>query len=719
MRWFDRAMFDTLTNLLSGLGTSKDKKTSATWSFTEPNQNELEAAYRSDWMARKVVDIPADDATREWRFWYADDQDVEKIEALEESLGIQQKTADAIKKARLYGGSAMILGVDGSGDPKTELDPEMVKADTLKFVHVMTRYELTAGELDRDPMSLTFNEPKHYEVNSQGKGLIKIHPSRVVRFIGQPRPSSLTANDCWGDSVIAAIRDAVMDGQGVLSAIASLVQESKIDVIKVPKLTQILSNSENAAKLQTRFITANTYKSIINALLIDAEEEWERIEVNFAGLPDVAKVALLVVSGAADIPATRMLGQSPAGLSATGESDIRNYYDKIASEQNTQIRKALKRLDDVMLRSALGKDPADIYYEWAPLWQLDEEQKAKVNYQLAQTFKIDVDAGVINKEILAEARRDQIIESETYPGFKAILEDNPDLMEPEKPMVNPLTGLPEGDPNVQAQFGAQKAAQGQTAAEARGQPPQPVSRQPGGSSPIKNPRGFRPRDAADPATFMQDMAPKPLYVRRQVVNAADVIRWAKAQGFKSTLPAEEMHVTIVYSKEPVDWMKAGSDEYYGPNQDNPNVIVPPGGPRVVDRFGEGAVVLQFASSRLCYRHHDILWRTGGSHDYPEYNPHITITYEGAPDDLDAVEPYEGYIELGPEVFREAAGYDPEELEARRAQQTVTGIPAENLPQPVNVTVNVERDAEPGKIRYDRQEDGSVIATPIEDDDHGC
>ena len=47
---------------------------------------------------------------------------------------------------------------------------------------------------------------------------------------------------------------------------------------------------------------------------------------------------------------------------------------------------------------------------------------------------------------------------------------------------------------------------------------------------------------------------RPLYVSRPVENADEIIQWAKSVGFETTLPAEDMHVTICYSKEPVDWL---------------------------------------------------------------------------------------------------------------------------------------------------------------------
>ena len=67
---------------------------------------------------------------------------------------------------------------------------------------------------------------------------------------------------------------------------------------------------------------------------------------------------------------TRLLGQSPAGLSATGDSDTRNYYDMIAARQELDLRPQLERLDKLILRSA-GVDPAALTFEFRPLWQMD------------------------------------------------------------------------------------------------------------------------------------------------------------------------------------------------------------------------------------------------------------------------------------------------------------------------------------------------------------
>jgi hypothetical protein len=100
------------------------------------------------------------------------------------------------------------------------------------------------------------------------------------------------------------------------------------------------------------------------------------------------------------------------------------------------------------------------------------------------------------------------------------------------------------------------------------------------------------RAVIDALTFFADAQPRPLYVQRKLLNASDLIAWAKANGFKSTLAAGDMHVTVLYSRTAVDPMKMGES---WSSDDQGNVRVKPGGPRAIERLGPSAVVLLFAS----------------------------------------------------------------------------------------------------------------------------
>jgi hypothetical protein len=140
-----------------------------------------------------------------------------------------------------------------------------------------------------------------------------------------------------------------------------------------------------------------------------------------------------------------------------------------------------------------------------------------------------------------------------------------------------------------------------------------------------------------------------LYVSRKLKNADDVVSWAKAQGFTKTLLPDDMHVTIAFSRTPVDWNGApdGFDFETVPPADQQR-----DGHRGIERLGDkGAVVLRFESPDLLKR-----WQqfrsVGASWDWSGYKPHVTITYEGADVDLTKVQPYRGKLEFGPERFAE-------------------------------------------------------------------
>ena len=153
-----------------------------------------------------------------------------------------------------------------------------------------------------------------------------------------------------------------------------------------------------------------------------------------------------------------------------------------------------------------------------------------------------------------------------------------------------------------------------------------------------------PAAALPPPKGAAKMSPRTLYVRRDVANKAAIVKWAKAQGIESVV--DDLHVTIAYSRQPVDWMKMGE-----PWQSK--LEIAEGGPRAMAMFGpeKNVLVLQFASSELQWRH-ERMRGEGCSWDFDSYEPHITITYQAPGVDPESIEPYRGRIVLGPEIFEE-------------------------------------------------------------------
>lgn len=146
---------------------------------------------------------------------------------------------------------------------------------------------------------------------------------------------------------------------------------------------------------------------------------------------------------------------------------------------------------------------------------------------------------------------------------------------------------------------------------------------------------------------LANMAPKPLYVSRRVRNVEAFRKWAKEQGLDKYEAIDPLHVTVCYSKQPVDWLSVAQS--FG-EEDDGSLLVSPGGPRVVEQFND-TIVLSFVSDGLSWRHRE-LKQAGASHDYVKYQPHVSICKvpEGVKLDLSKIAPYTDAIALGPEIF---------------------------------------------------------------------
>jgi len=601
-------IIDTLRSLVTGLGTSKDKTASLSYAFTPLTDAELNAMHRSDWLARKIVDIIPNDMTREGRDWQAEDDQIEAIEDVEKSplINLWPKINLAQRKARLFGGAAIYIGMK-DGRASEPLDVESVGKGDLVYLNVLARSEIMAGPLVRDVTSEFYGQPEYYEVTGATGTTVRVHPSRIIRFIGadvlDERYQDVSG---WGDSVLQVVYDSVLNASSVQQHVAALIPEAKTDVIYIPRLSSFLRSASETKALTDRFTYANTIKSMFNMVLLEGNgaedgEKWEQKQINFAQLPELTRQFMQIASGAADIPVTRLLGEAPHGLNAGSDGEFRAYYDNVSARQRTELAPAMHRLDEVIIRSALGKRDPDVHFTWRPLWGLSEKERADIFKTKADAARTIAGTGgaspaLMPIEALSDALVNELVEDGSLSGLEAAIDEYGKLSEQEEDEVEVAAAVVPAGKQQQA----------------------------------------------------TDAAPRTLYVRRNLLNAKDVIAWAKGQGFTTTLPADDMHVTITFSRQPVDWMKMG-ETWSGDNKGE--LVVKPGGARLVERLGPSATVLLFNSSELSWRHEDMI-RNGASFDFDEYQPHVTLSYTGAPDDLSKVEPYRGELRFGPEIFEE-------------------------------------------------------------------
>lgn len=607
-------LWDSLRNAVTGAGTRRDARTASTYAPVLPlTQPEIDAAYRGSGLMRKIIQIPALDMIREWRDWKIDADLVTKIEDEEKRLGLQAKIRQA-EVLRGLGGGALILGLPG--DP-SQPAPANIGLGQLSFVNVVSRWHLSFSAMQDDARLPGYGEPLMWQLNTGGSAMMNIHPSRVVPFRADTTAmlAALTIgrdDAFWGESRVAQVLDAVQDSDAARGAFASLLHKARLTRIGIPGLSALVAAPGGEEAVSARLSVIALAESIHNASVYDSgtdgtnAEKIDDVTYSFAGAKDILSAYAEFVAAISDIPATRLLGRAPEGMNASGDSQQQDWKKRVRAMQTLELAPCLERIDPYLVQSATGARPdAGAWFDFAPLDNPSEKDNAdRFAVQVGAIEKL-VNMGIMPERALAKGAQSLLIEEGYLPGLEAALDE---ISEDERWGVEPDLSL-EPDPA-----------------------PQPK----GGDLPA----GAEGMDTTD-------AAPRPLYVRRDLLNAADLIAWARAQGLETTLTAEDMHVTVLYSRTPVDPMAMG--ETWGSETDG-GLIVKAGGPRALERFGEGALVLQFASWSLTSRHADMI-RAGASHDWPEYAPHVTLTYtvpEGF--DLEAVRPYAGELRFGPEIF---------------------------------------------------------------------
>ena len=380
----------------------------------------------------KILTIPVDDAVREWRAWQAEADEIEALEAEEDRLHVRQVVREAMTLARHEGG-AVILAL-GPGDPATPMRLRDVGKGDIERLVVLGRYEITPEAIDRNPLSDTYRKPTMWRIASAGEAT-NIHPSRVVLMQGRALPgASIRSGSIWGEPIWTSIGRTITAADGAAQVISDLMREAKLDVVSIPGMVDMLLSSAGEAAFMRRWEAVARLKDHRGVLLLDGGpqgpegrgEEWDQKQIQWAGLPEVAKTLLTVMAGAADIPVTRLIGEQQAGLSGADSGSLRNYYDAVAARQSLDIGPSLVMVDEWLIRSALGDRPKDIWYQWKPLYQMDERELAEIDKAQAETAAIYAQNALVDDRQLEAAVANRLIENGRWPGIDPVAASDSD-----------------------------------------------------------------------------------------------------------------------------------------------------------------------------------------------------------------------------------------------------------------------------------------------------
>lgn len=404
--------FDTFENQLARLGSSSENIISAaTYPLTRLTRNYmlLNSLYRNSWIANKIINIIPEDMMKNGWAITAElkPEETDRIKKLEQRTLVKEKLLEGLYWGRLYGGAGAIMIIDGHEDKLEEpLDYDDVLPNSFCGLMVVDRWSgiYPSLELITDHRDPELGMPKYYEVkdSASNKLISKVHHSRVLRFTGKKLPFYEEVTEInWGSSIMEHVYEELVKRDSTSWNIASLVFQANLLVDKVDGMDQLLAATD--PEVQRNFYNVksaqNQMRSNNGMMIIGEKEEISAINYTFAGLSDISESQMMDVSGAADIPVTKLFGRSPAGMNATGESDLQNYYDMVAQQQETVLKPKMNKLLPVMFMSEFGYIPDDLGIKFNPIATPSEDKVAEIVGKKVTSITEAFSSGIINQKI--------------------------------------------------------------------------------------------------------------------------------------------------------------------------------------------------------------------------------------------------------------------------------------------------------------------------------
>lgn len=460
---------DAFVNAITGLGSlSRDKRLAAAYQApTEFTSVDLDSLYRGSWLVARACDRPSAEMVRKWvEIKTESDPDLgKKALTSVNKLGAKAAFQEANTWAYLYGGGLILMGIDDGESMDMPVREESIRK--IDYLRVLDRYDVSIDSRytsEEKPGSAGW--PSSYRLNTVvdvlGEMAEPIHETRFLRFDGVTTPlRRRIAMEMWCDGIVTRLYERLRGHDTAWGGIEHLLTDFAQAVLKIKDLDELLKEDASGDLMQ-RLMLLDMARSTTRMLPLDAEmEDFERKPTPINGLGPVMQIMMEHLAGILEMPVAVLFGKATPGIGDTGNSQLQQWYDRIALGQETRIVPQLERLCGYQLL-AMGHRADDWSVDPLPLKEMSEDEQAKLHKTQAEADTLMITNGVVSE---MEVRRSR------YGGdgysLNTMLDESTDEMlereqrgaldEPE-PMPEPVPGRdqPHGtEPQKTAMNGAQ------------------------------------------------------------------------------------------------------------------------------------------------------------------------------------------------------------------------------------------------------------------------
>ncbi len=413
-----------LINPYSKMGTEEDWTEATRPGYIKKLTKEQLETLSLEPALNRICTAYADSAIlKGWEFTFGRDGDIELAQKIND-LALELEVANAMNEAQflanVYGGAAIIQFIDDGRPPDQPINYQKIRA--VKGYRVLDRYKIR-------PDYKGFEDPKrveHYEImlpeylsgelkkidrNRFERGYY-VHRDRILRFDGtRCTPDLMRYNGGWSFSLIEQIYDKFQRYETSLSSSGALLKDYSLFVLKMKGWADKVQTMEEKEKAETQRQLTTLYRtaSIYGGMIIDQDEHTlEFPKRDFGSISDISNSHRDAFIGASGLPHTKLFGESPSGLGATGESEERTWAHEVGAFQVSNWLPKLNKIYKAILASAEQKRASKVKKSWSikfhSVLQLSEEEILSNRATQAQTDSTYVVNQILTPEEVRESR---------------------------------------------------------------------------------------------------------------------------------------------------------------------------------------------------------------------------------------------------------------------------------------------------------------------------
>lgn len=390
-------------NMMTKYGTARDSSEFYNYvSDADVTDIELAQFYEQNGLFARIIDAPAEEAVKHgFEMPELEDDDIKAfIDECTDELDWEETAMQCLKWARLFGGSIAVLLINDGRSLDEPVNWDAIKS--IDDIRVFDRSVITpdyASMYDydnregQDPFRTRGSRlgyPEWFHVSSQN-GIFTVHETRCLIFQNGVLPENTTTSQYrfWGTPEYVRIHRAIKDVEVAHGMAPKMLDRSVQAIYKMQNLTQLLATEQGEDVVLKRLQIIDLAKGLMNSMVLDADgEDYDFKTFSYTGVSDVINTTCNYLSALTNIPQTILFGRSPAGMNATGASDMENYYNYVERIQKRMLRSNLRYLLSVILQA--GKHTGEvkkipkIKVEFNSLWSMTETEKVALDLQKAQ-----------------------------------------------------------------------------------------------------------------------------------------------------------------------------------------------------------------------------------------------------------------------------------------------------------------------------------------------